>query len=124
MKLTLSRPLLQMAVPPSNCKPRSSFLTTIGCSSVLNGTQKLGKAEFLPPPPPKFEKPPQLSADDEMPEILRGSTTPSANIKTASPNRKRVSPPHREFGSSPSLRSGRRLILQSIPSFPSLTPQH
>ncbi|XP_031383265.1 protein tesmin/TSO1-like CXC 2 [Punica granatum] len=122
----LSRPPVQMAFPPSKGKPpRSSFLTTIGSSYILNAAQKMGKTEFLLPPPPKFEKPPpQPNTEDEMPEILRGSTTPTASIKTASPNRKRVSPPHGEFGSSPSLRSGRRLILQSIPSFPSLTSQH
>ncbi|KAK4783278.1 hypothetical protein SAY86_007652 [Trapa natans] len=117
--------LTQTTVPPPKSKPpRSTFLATVGSTYVLNSTQKLGKAEFLLPPLPKFEKPPQSNAENEMPEILRGSSTPNANIKTASPNRKRVSPPHGEFGSSPSLKSGRRLILQSIPSFPSLTPQH
>ncbi|KAK4790663.1 hypothetical protein SAY86_017967 [Trapa natans] len=122
----LSRSLSQMAVPlpPKSKPPRSAFLTTVGGTYALNATQKQGKAEFLLPLSPKFEKPPLFNAEDEMPEILRGSTTPNADIKTASPNRKRVSPPHGELDSSPSLRSSRRLILQSIPSFPSLTPQH
>lgn len=119
------RPPDQMAFPTSKGRPlRSSVLTKLGSSYVLNGTEKIGKSKLLLPPPCKFEKPPQLDGENEMPEILRGSTTPGMNVKTASPNRKRVSPPHGEFSSSPSLRSGRRLILQSIPSFPSLTPQH
>ncbi|KAK4784363.1 hypothetical protein SAY86_018731 [Trapa natans] len=119
--------LPQTTVPPPKSKPpRSSFMATVGSTYVLNSTQKLGKAkaEFLLPPLPNLEKPQQFNAENELPEILRGSSTPNVNIKTASPKSKRVSPPHGEFGSSPSLRSGRRLILQSIPSFPSLTPQH
>ncbi|EOA15412.1 hypothetical protein CARUB_v10007448mg [Capsella rubella] len=63
---------------------------------------------------------------EEMPEILIHSPIP--NIKSVSPNGKRVSPPHMESSSSGSIlgrrSGGRKLILQSIPSFPSLTPQH
>lgn len=63
---------------------------------------------------------------EEMPEIIVHS--PTANIKTLSPNSKRVSPPHLDSSTSGSIlgrrSGGRKLILQSIPSFPSLTPQH
>ncbi|ANM66667.1 TESMIN/TSO1-like CXC 2 [Arabidopsis thaliana] len=63
---------------------------------------------------------------EQMPEILIHSPIP--NIKSVSPNGKRVSPPHMESSSSGSIlgrrNGGRKLILQSIPSFPSLTPQH
>ncbi|VVB01128.1 unnamed protein product [Arabis nemorensis] len=63
---------------------------------------------------------------EEMPEIIIHS--PKANIKTLSPNSKRVSPPNLDSSSSGSIlgrrSSGRKLILQSIPSFPSLTPQN
>ncbi|KAF9605084.1 hypothetical protein IFM89_013754 [Coptis chinensis] len=76
-----------------------------------------------PPSQPKFEKHFQISPDDETPEILRGNFSPISGIKTASPNRKRVSPPHSEFTSSPGRRNTRKLVLQSIPSFPSLN-QH
>ncbi|KAK4793688.1 hypothetical protein SAY86_024123 [Trapa natans] len=122
----LSRPLVTPAIPLSKIKPpRASFMRTIGSSIVLKGSQKVGKAEYILHPRPKFENPPQPNnAEDEMPQILRVSLTPNEDIKMGSPNRKRVSPPHREIGSSSSLRSGRRLILQSIPSFPSLTPRH
>ncbi|KAL0457170.1 UNVERIFIED_CONTAM: protein tesmin/TSO1-like CXC 2 [Sesamum latifolium] len=56
-----------------------------------------------------------------MPDFLQGGS-PVSGIKSLSPNGKRVSPPHGVVGTSPGLRSSRKLILQSIPSFPSLTP--
>ncbi|KFK43743.1 hypothetical protein AALP_AA1G167000 [Arabis alpina] len=56
---------------------------------------------------------------EEMPEIIVHS--PIANIKTLSPNSKRVTPPHLD---SSRRSGGRKLILQSIPSFPSLTHQN
>ncbi|PKA66089.1 Protein tesmin/TSO1-like CXC 2 [Apostasia shenzhenica] len=58
--------------------------------------------------------------DDDTPEILRGNSSPSSTLKTASPNGKRISPPHNGLGISPNRKGGRRLILKSIPSFPSL----
>ncbi|KAF6138083.1 hypothetical protein GIB67_033497 [Kingdonia uniflora] len=73
------------------------------------------------PPQPKFEKHSHLAPDDETPEILRGNCSPISGVKTVSPNRKRVSPPHGGFEPTPGRRSSRKLILQSIPSFPSLT---
>ncbi|KAJ0232730.1 Protein tesmin/TSO1-like CXC 2 [Hirschfeldia incana] len=59
---------------------------------------------------------------EEMPEIL--SHTSIDNINAVSPNGKRVSPPHLDSSSSGRRSGGRKLILQSIPTFPSLTPQH
>ncbi|CAK7353606.1 unnamed protein product [Dovyalis caffra] len=65
--------------------------------------------------------------EDDTPEILKESPTPIPSVKASSPNKKRVSPPHshiQEFQSSSSagLKSGRRFILKSVPSFPPLTP--
>ncbi|XP_042515007.1 CRC domain-containing protein TSO1-like isoform X2 [Macadamia integrifolia] len=100
----------------SSGKPPRSVLG----SSHLHSCQRLGKSDFMQPRS-KFES---LFETNETPEILRGDCSPIGGIKTASPNRKRVSPPHNEFGMSPGRRSGRKLILQSIPSFPSLTPHH
>lgn len=76
-------------------------------------------------PQHKFEKQIPAIEEDEMPEILQGNCSPIGNggIKSGSPNSKRVSPPHCDFGSTPSRRSSRKLILQSIPSFPCLTPK-
>ncbi|GMP77126.1 hypothetical protein CsSME_00033508 [Camellia sinensis var. sinensis] len=108
-------------LPFSKNKPPRSFLS-IGSSSGFFGNQRFGKPSFLPPQP-KFEKPIQTVQEDEMPEILQGNCSPIGAIKSASPNSKRVSPPHCDFGSSPGRRSSRKLILQSIPSFPSLNPK-
>lgn len=119
--LRLSRPLVQLPFS-SKCKPPRSLLS-IGSSSGFFAGHNYGKPNILRSQP-KFEKSLQTTPEDEMPEILRGNCTPCSGIKTSSPNSKRVSPPHTILGSSPSRRSGRKLILQSIPSFPSLTPKH
>ncbi|KAK6130168.1 hypothetical protein DH2020_036084 [Rehmannia glutinosa] len=107
------------ATPLRKKPPRSSFLS-IGSSSGLNARQAFGKPGFLQPPP-KFDKQFETVREDEMPEFLQEGSSPVSGIKLSSPNRKRVSPP-RSIEMSPGLRSSRKLILQSIPSFPSLTP--
>ncbi|GER45135.1 tesmin/TSO1-like CXC domain-containing protein [Striga asiatica] len=63
---------------------------------------------------------------DDTPEMLKDSPTPVNGVKVCSPNKKRVSPPHRrpnEFGSSSSvgIRTGRKFILKAISAFPPLT---
>ncbi|CAN8268726.1 unnamed protein product [Cochlearia groenlandica] len=61
---------------------------------------------------------------ETMPEILIAS--PITTIKSLSPNSKRVSPPHVSSSESGSILgkrgNGRKLILRSIPAFPSLNP--
>ncbi|XP_028797473.1 protein tesmin/TSO1-like CXC 2 isoform X1 [Neltuma alba] len=118
--LRMCRPLLPLSFSSKGKPPRSSFITTIPASG-LYASQKLGKPSILRSQP-KFEKQFKPVSNDEMPEVLRGDGSPS--IKTSSPNGKRISSPNCDFGSSPSRRSGRKLILQSIPSFPSLTAPH
>ncbi|XP_023514922.1 CRC domain-containing protein TSO1-like [Cucurbita pepo subsp. pepo] len=69
----------------------------------------------------KFEKTPSA---DVMPEtICNGCSSSIGVVKSVSPNSKRVTlpPPQGDFRPLPSTRIGRKLILQSIPSFPSLT---
>lgn len=107
----------------SKSKPPRSSVFSIGSSSGLYASQKLGKPNILRPQAKFDQRHNQTVPEDEMPEILQGDCSPTTGVKTASPNSKRVSPPC-TFGSSPGRRSGRKLILQSIPSFPSLTPQH
>ncbi|KAL6880638.1 hypothetical protein ACP4OV_012203 [Aristida adscensionis] len=58
--------------------------------------------------------------NEEMPDILKEATSPTNCVKTTSPNGKRVSPPHNALSISPNRKGGRKLILKSIPSFPSL----
>ncbi|KAI8010631.1 CRC domain-containing protein TSO1 [Camellia lanceoleosa] len=115
---TPSRALVQQPFSIKSKPPRSSFLS-IGSSSGFCGNQRFGMPNFLQPQH-KFEKQIQAVQEDEMPEIL----SPISGIKSSSPNSKRVSPPHCDFGAPPGQRSTRKLILQSIPSFPSLTPKH
>ncbi|XVF28785.1 hypothetical protein REPUB_Repub15cG0061300 [Reevesia pubescens] len=118
--LQLCRPLVQLPFS-SKSKPPRSFIA-IGSSSTLYNGQRYGKPNIIRPQN-IIEKHFQTVAEDEMPEILRGKSSTGTCIKTSSPNSKRVSPPQCELGSTPGRRSGRKLILQSIPSFPSLT-QH
>ncbi|XP_068635141.1 protein tesmin/TSO1-like CXC 2 [Aristolochia californica] len=93
--------------------PRSSLLPTgsVRKSDLLNSQMK-------------FEEHFQINPENETPEILRADCSPVSGVKKASPNSKRVSPPHNGLGLgfSPGKRSGRKLILQSIPSLPALTP--
>ncbi|KAK8585680.1 hypothetical protein V6N13_050653 [Hibiscus sabdariffa] len=120
--LQLCRPLVQLPFS-SKGKPPRSFIA-IGSSSALYTGHRYGKPNIIRPPN-IIEKHFQSIAEDETPEILRGNSSPGTGIKTSSPNSKRISPPQCELGSTPGGgRSGRKLILQSIPSFPSLTPKH
>ncbi|KAG9451939.1 hypothetical protein H6P81_004843 [Aristolochia fimbriata] len=93
--------------------PRSSVFTggPIRKSDLLNSEMKC-------------EKHFQMNPDNETPEILRNDCSPVSGVKNVSPNSKRVSPPHNGLGLgfSPGKRSSRKLILQSIPSLPALTP--
>ncbi|KAL0284612.1 UNVERIFIED_CONTAM: protein tesmin/TSO1-like CXC 2 [Sesamum calycinum] len=117
--LRAGRQSVQLPFSSKKKPPRSSF-PSIGSSSGFYAGQGFGKPRFLPPPP-KFDKHFETVREDEMPDFLQGGS-PVSGIKSLSPNGKRVSPPHGAVGTSPGLRSSRKLILQSIPSFPSLTP--
>ncbi|KAL3648998.1 hypothetical protein CASFOL_005401 [Castilleja foliolosa] len=101
--------------------PQSSFPSISSSSGFVDA---FGNPNFLPPPP-KFSKHFETVREDEMPEFLQegSSSSPISGIKLSSPNRKRVSPPRSSSveTSIGGLRSSRKLILQSIPSFPSLT---
>ncbi|GMH08459.1 hypothetical protein Nepgr_010299 [Nepenthes gracilis] len=112
------------ALLPNSSKgkpPRSSFASA-GSSSGFHPSNAPVRSTFLRSQP-KMEKQPQAVSGDEMPAVLQNNSSPGSSVKTLSPNSKRVSPPHHDNGQSPGLRSGRKLILQSIPAFPSLTPR-
>ncbi|BBG99044.1 Tesmin/TSO1-like CXC domain-containing protein, partial [Prunus dulcis] len=63
---------------------------------------------------------------DDTPEILEETSNPTKVVRASSPNQKRVSPPQSRYRlrerSPTGLRSGRKFILQAMPSFPPLTP--
>ncbi|WOG83287.1 hypothetical protein DCAR_0102462 [Daucus carota subsp. sativus] len=105
----------QLIAPPLSSKsmrpPRSTFL------AVESSSQEFGK---LNRSQSKFKK--HINAqEDEMSENLQPIM---GDVQSDSPNSKRASPLHGKAGFTPGLRSSRKLILQSIPSFPSLTPKH
>ena len=58
---------------------------------------------------------------DGSSNIQEMSSSYTTRVKVVSPNKKRVSPLQTGPGLSPIGRSGRKLFLKSIPSFPSLT---
>lgn len=65
--------------------------------------------------------------EDDTPELLKNTLTPTKAVKISSPNQKRVSPPQnrsQEVRSSTSqgLRSARKFVLPAVPSFPPLSP--
>ncbi|XP_073300699.1 protein tesmin/TSO1-like CXC 2 isoform X1 [Primulina huaijiensis] len=101
----------------SNKKPPRSSFPCIGSSSRSSANKVFKKPSFQHAP--KLDRHFETIKEDEIPEFLQEGS-PISGIKLSSPNRKRVSPPH-NVGMSTGLRSSRKLILQSIPSFPSLT---
>uniref|UniRef100_A0A1D1Z8B6 Protein lin-54 n=1 Tax=Anthurium amnicola TaxID=1678845 RepID=A0A1D1Z8B6_9ARAE len=113
----ICRPSVGLPFLSSGKPPRSSLLS-IGSSPLLNTCRTLKKSGIVKS---RFEKHFQIVPEDETPEILRGNSSPINVGKVASPNRKRISPPHHEIRLSPSRKCGRKLILRSIPSFPPLT---
>ncbi|KAH6786943.1 hypothetical protein C2S52_006495 [Perilla frutescens var. hirtella] len=116
---TPSRAGRQQFQPFSKKRPPRVSFPSICSYSGLSTTQGFGKSSLFPAPPkfiPHFE----TVKEDEMPHFLEGGS-PISGIKSSSPNRKRVSPPQ-SFEVASGLRSSRKLILQSIPSFPSLAP--
>ncbi|KAH6837101.1 Tesmin/TSO1-like CXC domain-containing protein [Perilla frutescens var. hirtella] len=64
---------------------------------------------------------------DDTPDILKDTPIPLNAVKSSSPNKKRISPPHasqHEFGlrSLSGLRTGRKFILKAVPSIRPLNP--
>ncbi|EOA29996.1 hypothetical protein CARUB_v10013101mg [Capsella rubella] len=103
-----------------NRLPPTQFFLGTGSSSFRKPDSDLTQSH-------NEKRPCELVTEDKtetMPDILLNS--PIANIKAISPNSKRVSPPQlgsSESGSNLGRRgNGRKLILRSIPAFPSLNP--
>ncbi|KAM7255841.1 hypothetical protein ACFE04_011582 [Oxalis oulophora] len=109
--LQLSRPFV--GPHPFSSKNKPSLLAA-GSSCTLYNGQKYEKPRMIQSQS-KLEKHLRTVPENEMPEILRDTSSPGSH-KSASPNSKRITPPF--SGTSPSRR---KLILKSIPSFPSLT---
>ncbi|TVU41709.1 hypothetical protein EJB05_15253, partial [Eragrostis curvula] len=106
--LLLKPPNFSSAKPPRPTKARSSNSR----SSASKATETVQSR--------KISKVANSGRNEEMPDVLREDNSPSSCVKTTSPNGKRVSPPHNALSISPNRKGGRKLILKSIPSFPSL----
>ncbi|ONM01968.1 CRC domain-containing protein TSO1 isoform X2 [Zea mays] len=100
----------------SSKKPRSSTKLTGHPSRPCN-LQAPPKTDVVLSP---FENYAEMVLGDSTSDILKGNSSPHTSVKVVSPNKKRISPPRMGIGLSPICRSGRKLILKSIPSFPSL----
>ncbi|CAM0905490.1 unnamed protein product [Alopecurus aequalis] len=102
----LKQPNFSNAKPPRPSKPRSGSSSRSSKASEIVQSRKISKVA-------------DSVFDEEMADILKEASS-SGIVKTSSPNGKRVSPPHNALSISPSRKGGRKLILKSIPSFPSL----
>ncbi|KAL6503473.1 hypothetical protein OROGR_025396 [Orobanche gracilis] len=105
---TPSRTGRKLSHPSSKKKPpRCSFPSINSPTHSAAGEQELGKSTGF--------------SETEMPHFLLERSA-NSGVKSLSPHGKRVSPPQRpERSSGMTMRRSRKLILESIPSFPSLT---
>ncbi|XP_062209361.1 CRC domain-containing protein TSO1-like [Phragmites australis] len=102
---------------PSTCsKPP---LSSTRCSSRLHNPQSPMKADVLLPRFDTYVA--EMILGNGPSDIQEGDSSCTASVKIVSPNKKRISPLRVGTGLSPINRSGRKLFLKSIPSFPSLS---
>ncbi|KAK9146610.1 hypothetical protein Sjap_006513 [Stephania japonica] len=113
--LQLCRQSVQLLFSKAN--PSQSFVFSDESSPKLSSTSRTLESDSFRPHP-RFGKHFQLISDGETPEILREKCSPIKTLKIASPNCKRVSPPHTELKVTPNRKLTRKLVLQSIPSLP------
>ncbi|TVU02242.1 hypothetical protein EJB05_52267 [Eragrostis curvula] len=102
---------------PSMCSRPS--LSSTGCSSPQHNSQSPMKTDVLLAHLDTYSA--EMIFGDGPSGNQEGNSSCNAGVKVVSPNKKRVLPLHSGTGLSPINRSGRKLILKSIPSFPSLT---
>ncbi|KAL6623458.1 hypothetical protein ACP70R_033337 [Stipagrostis hirtigluma subsp. patula] len=102
--------------PPSSKKPKSST-KLLGHSSRPCSSEAPLKSDIMFSP---FESYAEMVLGDSTSNTQNGNSSPQTSVKVVSPNKKRISPPRIGPGLSPICKSGRKLILKSIPSFPSL----
>ncbi|XP_075516611.1 protein tesmin/TSO1-like CXC 2 isoform X2 [Primulina tabacum] len=105
----------------SNKKTPASSFPYNSSSSSFYASQILRRPNFFQIPS-RLDKRLQMVREDDIPEFLQEGSSSIPCIKSVSPNRKRVLSPHSvHLQSSHGFRSSRKLVLQSIPSFPCLT---
>lgn len=111
----MNRTLLKLPCYSSAKPPKPTYTLPTVISSGLYTSRPLINLKDLTTPAPCGEN------EDTPDKYLINKDSPHGGVtKTSSPNGKRVSPPHSVAGASPNRKGGRKLILRSIPSFPSL----
>ncbi|XP_038971713.1 protein tesmin/TSO1-like CXC 3 isoform X2 [Phoenix dactylifera] len=108
--LETCRPSVKLSFFSSAKPPRSSTLS-VGLSPWLYTSQPFRKSE-IPLLHHKLEKHVNNVLEDDTPDALRCDASPSNGVKTASPNRKRVSPPHNGIELLPSCKGGRKVVVK------------
>ncbi|KAF5739529.1 protein tesmin/TSO1-like CXC 3 [Tripterygium wilfordii] len=98
----------------------STLANTVGPSSPLCNSQKFGKPDIVYVKP-VFEKNLEVIPKIGAPKILKNNYAPTSDVKSVSPKCKRISPALFQPGSTAWRR--KKLILKSVPTFPSLGPQ-
>ncbi|KAL6526584.1 hypothetical protein OROGR_015674 [Orobanche gracilis] len=107
LSATPSRTGRKLSHPSKKRPPRCSFSSIDSPTFSAAGQQELGKATGF--------------SETEMPHFLLERSA-NSGVKSLSPHGKRVSPPQcPERSPGMTMRRSRKLILESIPSFPSLT---
>ncbi|XP_039140293.1 protein tesmin/TSO1-like CXC 2 [Dioscorea cayenensis subsp. rotundata] len=111
---------MSQSTPTQDFRPPQTLAPTVGDSSQLESCTTLRNCDIPLPQCGKFGSLGKSILGDDTPAILRGNRSLISGVKASSPNRKRVSPPHIGTRLTPNHKGGRKLILKSIPSFPSL----
>ncbi|CAH8375585.1 unnamed protein product [Eruca vesicaria subsp. sativa] len=119
--MPLRQPLAQLPISSNNML-LSQHLHGASGSSSLYSSQSFRKQDMGLFSHSRIE----TIAEERAEDIENLIQSPVTNINAVSPNSKRVSLPHMDSAeTSPWRRNGgRKLLLSSIPTFPSLTPHH
>ncbi|KAF8088985.1 hypothetical protein N665_0522s0014 [Sinapis alba] len=124
--MSLRQPLAQLPISSNNMllsQQSQQHLHGASGSSLYNNSQSFRKQDMRLLSHSRIE----TIAEERAEDIENLIQSPVTNINAVSPNSKRVSLPHMDSSTetTPWRRNGgRKLLLSSIPTFPSLTPHH
>ncbi|XP_066386389.1 protein tesmin/TSO1-like CXC 2 isoform X3 [Miscanthus floridulus] len=102
---------------PSTCSKLTP--ATAGCSSGLHNPRSPMKSDDVLSP--SVTRAAAMILGNDFSDIQEVGSSCTTSVKVVSPNKKRVAPLHIGTALSPIGSSSRKLVLKSIPSFPSLT---
>ncbi|CAF2153473.1 BnaCnng56700D [Brassica napus] len=119
--MPLRQPLAQLPISSNNMLPSQQSQQHLHGASLYN-SQSFRKQDMGLMSHSRIE----TIAEERAEDIENFIHSPVTNINALSPNSKRVSLPHMDSTETTPWRrnGGRKLLLSSIPTFPSLTPHH